>query len=262
MKIKDNFILRKVADSYVVVPVGKLTLDFNGIINLNETGAFLFGLLQKGAERDELVEKMLAEYDVERERAEKDIDKLMSLNKEVALDEVMEIMREKLESGGTVTFTPNGISMEPMLRDGKDVVVLKKPGGRLKLFDVPLYRRDNGHYVLHRVIDFGKDGNYIMCGDNQFAKEKGIRDVMCGDNQFAKEKGIRDDQIIAVMTSFVRKGKPYKINSLRYRTYVNFWYYTRIFRRVYSGGKRRVFKLFGITPKPKSERKKKKDEYY
>ena len=170
----------------------------------------------------------------------------MSLNKEVALDEVMEIMREKLESGGTVTFTPNGISMEPMLRDGKDVVVLKKPGGRLKLFDVPLYRRDNGHCVLDRVIDFGKDGNYIMCGDNQFAKEKGIR----------------DDQIIAVMTSFVRKGKPYKINSLRYRTYVNFWYYTRIFRRVYSGGKRRVFKLFGITPKPKSERKKKKDEYY
>ena len=85
---------------------------------------------------------------------------------------------------------------------------------------------------------------------------------MCGDTQFAKEKGIRDDQIIAVMTSFVRKGKPYKINSLRYRTYVNFWYYTRIFRRVYSGGKRRVFKLFGITPKPKSERKKKKDEYY
>ena len=49
MKIKNDFILRKVADSYVVVPVGELTLDFNGIINLNETGAFLFGLLQKGA---------------------------------------------------------------------------------------------------------------------------------------------------------------------------------------------------------------------
>ena len=82
MKIKDNFILRKVADSYVVVPVGKLTLDFNGIINLNETGAFLFGLLQKGDERDDLVEKMLAEYDVERERAEKDIDKFIASVKE------------------------------------------------------------------------------------------------------------------------------------------------------------------------------------
>ena len=74
MKIKSNFILRKVADSYVVVPVGKMTLDFNGIINLNETGAFLFGLLQKGAERDELTDRLLEEYDVTRDRAEKDID--------------------------------------------------------------------------------------------------------------------------------------------------------------------------------------------
>ena len=74
MKIKKDFILRKVADSYVVVPVGKLTLDFNGIINLNETGAFLFGLLQEGAEREDLVEKMLEEYDVSREKAAADID--------------------------------------------------------------------------------------------------------------------------------------------------------------------------------------------
>ena len=74
MKIKEDFILRKVADSFVVVPVNKMTLDFNGIINLNETGAFLFELLQKGAERDELVDKMLEEYDVDREKAEADID--------------------------------------------------------------------------------------------------------------------------------------------------------------------------------------------
>ena len=77
MKIKKDFILRKVADSYVVVPVGKLTLDFNGIINLNETGAFLFGLLQQGAERDELIQKMLSEYDVTPEKAAADIDILL-----------------------------------------------------------------------------------------------------------------------------------------------------------------------------------------
>ncbi len=74
MKIKSDFILRKVADSYVVVPVGKLTLDFNGIINLNETGAFLFELLQKGAEREDLIERMLEEYEVSREKAASDID--------------------------------------------------------------------------------------------------------------------------------------------------------------------------------------------
>ena len=74
MKIKSDFILRKVADSYVVVPVGKLTLDFNGIINLNETGAVLFELLQKGAEREDLIEKMLEEYEVSPEKAASDID--------------------------------------------------------------------------------------------------------------------------------------------------------------------------------------------
>ena len=74
MKIKNDFILRKVADSYVVVPVGKMTLNFNGIINLNETGAFLFGELQKGADREELIEKLLAEYDVTPEKAANDID--------------------------------------------------------------------------------------------------------------------------------------------------------------------------------------------
>lgn len=74
MKVKKDFILRKVADSYVVVPVGKMTLDFNGIITLNETGAFLFGILQQGADREELIDKLLTEYDVTPEKAAADID--------------------------------------------------------------------------------------------------------------------------------------------------------------------------------------------
>lgn len=74
MKIKEDFILRKVADSYVVVPVNNMSLDFNGIINLNETGAFLFRLLQNGAEREELLSKLLDEYEVTPQKAEKDID--------------------------------------------------------------------------------------------------------------------------------------------------------------------------------------------
>lgn len=74
MKIKEDFILRKVADSYVVVPVNNMSLDFNGIINLNETGAFLFRLLQNGADREELLSKLLDEYEVTPQKAEKDID--------------------------------------------------------------------------------------------------------------------------------------------------------------------------------------------
>lgn len=82
MKIKEDFLLRKVADSYVVVPVGTMTLDFNGIINLNETGAFLFELLQKEADREELIEKMLDIYEVDRKTAEYDIDLFIKKAKE------------------------------------------------------------------------------------------------------------------------------------------------------------------------------------
>lgn len=164
----------------------------------------------------------------------------MSLNKETTLDAVMDIIIEKLNSGGTVTFTPNGTSMMPMLRDGQDIVVLKKPDGRLRLFDVPLYRRDSGQYVLHRVIDFCNDGSYIICGDNQFVKEKGIR----------------DDQIIAVVISFSRKGKVYSADSIRYRIYTNFWYYTRTFRHAFRAAKYRL----GITDKKKKKEESEKTE--
>ncbi len=163
----------------------------------------------------------------------------MSSNKEIQLDEIVDIMIEKLNAGGTVTFTPNGTSMLPMLRDGEDVIVLSKPKGRLHLFDVPLYRRENGQYVLHRVIDFGRDGSYVMCGDNQFAKERGIR----------------DDQIIAVLTAFYRKGKPYTSQSILYRLYVNFWFYTRPVRHIYRSGASRAKRAFGAP-----DQKKKKDK--
>lgn len=153
----------------------------------------------------------------------------MCSSKETTLDAVINIIQEKLDAGGTVTFTPHGTSMLPMLRDGEDVVVLSKPKGRLKIYDVPLYRRDNGQYVLHRVIDFGSDGSYVLCGDNQFAKEKGIR----------------DDQIIAVMTGFVRKGTGYETDAIFYRLYVALWYYSRPFRRIFRAVKRRM----GFTDK-------------
>lgn len=121
----------------------------------------------------------------------------MCSSKEAQLSDLIDIIIEKLEMGGTVTFTPHGESMLPMLRDGEDVVVLSKPKGRLHLFDIPLYRRKDGSFVLHRVIDFQRDGSYVLCGDNQFYKERGIK----------------DSDVIAVVTAFYRKGKPYTTNS-------------------------------------------------
>ncbi|MCI7086059.1 MAG: PqqD family protein [bacterium] len=78
MKIKGDFVLRKIADSVVVVPVGATAVDFGSMLNLNETGAFLFELLQKSASKEELLASMLNEYDVTSEKAEADIDKFIN----------------------------------------------------------------------------------------------------------------------------------------------------------------------------------------
>ena len=74
MKIKEGFILRNVAGSDVVVPIGQATLDFNGMMNLNETGAFLFNKMIEGTTREDLIKDLTNEYDVDEETATKDVD--------------------------------------------------------------------------------------------------------------------------------------------------------------------------------------------
>ncbi len=78
MKIKDGYLLREVAGSNIVVPVGEGAIDFSGVITLNEVGAFIWKILEKGASREDILEKMLSEYDVDKETAEKDIEEYIS----------------------------------------------------------------------------------------------------------------------------------------------------------------------------------------
>lgn len=74
MKIKSGFMLRSIAGCKVVVSVGKRTLDFNGIINLNDSAAFLWERLAAGAEEDELVSAILENYtDVDEATARKSV---------------------------------------------------------------------------------------------------------------------------------------------------------------------------------------------
>ncbi len=77
MKIKNGYMMRKVVDNCVVVPMGDEVTNFNGMINLNETGELLFKKLQEGCTREELIEAMLAEYDISREICERDVDKFI-----------------------------------------------------------------------------------------------------------------------------------------------------------------------------------------
>ena len=91
----------------------------------------------------------------------------------VSLEELWPIMEEQIQAGGSVRFGPKGTSMLPLLRQNIDSIVLSKAPEKLKKYDLPLYRRDDGHFVLHRVVGEDKDG-YIMCGDNQSIYERGI----------------------------------------------------------------------------------------
>ncbi len=85
MKIKDGYMVREVAGSQIVVPVGERTVDFNGIITLNETAAFLWEKLAASAEKADLLAAMLAEYDVDEATAAKDIDLFLQKLKDADL---------------------------------------------------------------------------------------------------------------------------------------------------------------------------------
>ncbi len=73
MKIKEKFMLRKVADTYVVVPVGAAAADFHGMINLNSAGAFLWKALENDTTEDEVVAKFLEQYEIDEETARRDV---------------------------------------------------------------------------------------------------------------------------------------------------------------------------------------------
>ena len=94
----------------------------------------------------------------------------------IRLEQLWPVMAEQLASGKKVRFAPMGTSMLPMIRQNEDTVVLRSAPPRLKKYDLPLYRRKNGQFVMHRVVGIAKDGSYIMCGDNQCVREYGITD--------------------------------------------------------------------------------------
>lgn len=78
MKIKQGFMLREVAGNYVVVAIGEASKNFNGVINLNESGAFLWKKLAEGISKEDLLKALLDEYDVPEEIAVRDIDNFIT----------------------------------------------------------------------------------------------------------------------------------------------------------------------------------------
>jgi hypothetical protein len=146
----------------------------------------------------------------------------------------MPLIRERLEAGAEVTFSPRGGSMLPLLHEGRDTVTLAAPPKKLKKYDIPLYQRENGQYVLHRVVRVGRTYTCI------------------GDNQFAFEEGITHGQVIAVCVSFMRNDKKVSVSDPLYRLYSIFWHYSRFPRRIILAALRRMKRLWGkISSKKK-----------
>lgn len=77
MKLKEGFVLRQVADTWVVMPLGSVGVDFNGMLTLNETGALLWKALEKGGDQEALADALTAEYAVSREQALADAQEFM-----------------------------------------------------------------------------------------------------------------------------------------------------------------------------------------
>lgn len=116
---------------------------------------------------------------------------------------------------GEFIATPVGTSMWPMLRNRRDTVYLVKPEGRLKKYDLPVYRRSDGTHVMHRCIKVLPD-SYVMCGDHQFIPEHGVK----------------DSQVIAVAKGFYRDEKYISCDNPLYKLYYHFWCMSLFLRRV------------------------------
>ena len=118
----------------------------------------------------------------------------------------MTTFEKQIEMTGKLIYTNVGDSMNPLIRQDRDILIIEKPNGRLHKYDVPLYRRDSGQYVLHRILKV-RENDYVICGDNRYSKEYGIT----------------DRHIIGVLTAVVRNGKEIPVTDWKYRLYVHLW---------------------------------------
>lgn len=121
-----------------------------------------------------------------------------------SLEELMPLMQERLEAGQSVRFYPRGVSMRPLLREGRDSITLSRPREALRRYDIVLFHYED-HYVLHRIVGIGASG-YACCGDHR---------LRC-------EVGVTEDAILAVVTAIHRGDKELRMDTWRYRAYVRF----------------------------------------
>lgn len=128
----------------------------------------------------------------------------------VPMEQLIPVIRLQLDSAGIAPLQVTGSSMHPTLRHRKDSVLLKLVTEPLKKGDLILYQRENGAYVLHRIVKH-PEGEHLVCS---------------GDNQYAPE-AVKTCQVIAIVSQLTRKGKQIPVTHKGYRLYV--WIWTGLF---------------------------------
>lgn len=135
-------------------------------------------------------------------------------------DTLIQAIRSELAAGGHFTLTVTGSSMEPFLHNGSSHVLLKRPE-ELRRWQVVFYRRDNGRYILHRIVRIRGD-EVTVCGDAQQQPERIHRDQILAaavwicekDNDWVEWGSFRH-QFRSALWHFLRPLRPYLLRLLR-----------------------------------------------
>ena len=128
---------------------------------------------------------------------------------------------EAFEKGESFSFKPNGVSMLPFIKGGKTLVTIEKYTGNAKLYDIVFYTREDGKYVLHRIVKMYDDG-YGVCGDNLWWVEK-----------------VNEEQIFAILREVDGKetiGTRLYLNTLFIRRFI---VHVKTYIKKHLGGKRK-----------------------
>ncbi len=136
-------------------------------------------------------------------------------------DELLPLIKEWLNAGQKVkNVSFRGVSMLPLLRQGKDTVEISPVSKEIAKYDLPMYLRQNGKMVLHRVVKV-ESGYFLCIGDNTECFEK-----------------VYPNQIIGIVTAINRGDRRIESSSFGYRLYCRLWRPTRPLRILYKRAKR------------------------
>lgn len=145
------------------------------------------------------------------------------------METMLPFIEEAFNRGLDFQIPITGTSMNPLLYQNRDFVKIIKPQLPLNLGDIPLYRRNDGAFVLHRVVAIKDNGEYVMCGDNQFILEFGITDkniigvaktlIINGEeidtdtnSEYLKHK---DKYVRNIKTRYLKRRLKYRLDSLK-----------------------------------------------